>query len=410
MNRSIAKKVFLFSALLFASAPFFAHAAVKSAPLEISGWLPYWRVATSTADVLPRLSLLTSVMPFGYTVRNDGTLYDAYGLGSPTSSTTPLALALITAAKQKKVRVVPTIMWSNGAAIHAILSNKKTRIALEDRIAALAKSQKFDGIGIDFEGKYAKTKPYFSLFLQGLYQRMGNKWVYCAIEARTPVSDRYDGTPPPDATEYANDFAALNKYCDRVQFMTYDQQTVDVTLNKAANGAPYIPIADTKWVEKTITLAAKTISKKKIEIGVATYGYEWEVTPLSESGFRYDLQWAFNPRYALDLAASLGITPTRNSAGEMSFLYTPTTTPLDGRETVPVQDTQTVATTATFSDVATAGPLKFTAPAQNILWWSDAQAIQDKITLAKKLGVRGIAIFKLDGGEDQRLWEILANK
>lgn len=404
-------RIFL-STLLFLSAPLSVHAAIKTIPFEVSGWLPYWRVATSTADVLPRISSLTSVMPFGYTVRNDGTLFDAYGLGSPTSSTSPLASALITAARSAKVRVVPTVMWSNGAAIHATLSNKAKRIALENRIATLAKSQGFDGIDIDFEGKYAKTKPYFSLFLEGLYQRMGNKWVYCAIEARTPLSSRYDGTPPPDATEYANDFVAINKYCDRVELMTYDQQTIDVKLNKAANGTPYIPVSDTKWVEKTVTLAAKTIAKKKLVIGVATYGYEWEVTALSESGFRYDLQWAFNPRYALELATSLGIIPMRNSAGEMSFLYTPTTTPLtEGRETVPPQNSQPMATTAISYEAAFAGPTRLDPPPpQNILWWSDAQAIQEKIELATKLGLRGVAIFKLDGGEDQALWDLLPKK
>lgn len=392
---------------MLASAPLEAQAAQK--PLEVSGWLPYWRTATSTADVLPHLSSLTAVMPFGYSVRNDGTLFDAFELGSPTSTTSPIALALITAARAQKVKVIPTVMWSNGAAIHAILSNKTKRIALENRIAALAKSQGFDGIGIDFENKYAKTKPYFSLFLQGLYARMGNKFVYCAIEARTPLADRYDGTPPPDATTYANDFVAINKYCDRVQLMTYDQQTVDVTLNKAANGSPYIPVSDTKWVEKVITLASKTISKKKLVIGIATYGYEWEVTPMPQSGFRYDLQWAFNPRYALELAASLGITPTRNSSGEMSFMYTPTTTPMAGRDAVPPQDSQPAsAATAISYEGAFAGPTRLDPPApQNILWWSDAQAIADKIELAKRLGVRGIAIFKFDGGEDQTLWSLL---
>ncbi|MDD2657393.1 MAG: glycosyl hydrolase family 18 protein [Candidatus Pacebacteria bacterium] len=407
----LSTKIFFVGALLLISAPLEVHAAIKAAPLEVSGWLPYWRVATSTADVLPHLSSLTSVMPFGYTVRNDGTLFDAYGLGSPTSSTSPLALALITAAKAAKVRVVPTVMWSNGAAIHATLSNKAKRIALEDRIAALAKSQGFDGIDIDFEGKQAKTKPYFSLFLEGLYRRMGKKFVYCAIEARTPLSSRYDGTPPPDATTYANDFVAINKYCDRVELMVYDQQTVDVRLNKAANGAPYIPVSDVQWVEKVVNLAAKTISKKKLMIGVATYGYEWEVTPLSESGYRYDLQWAFNPRYALELAASLGITPVRNSAGEMSFLYTPTTTPMEGREAVPPQNSQPVATTAISYEGAFAGVTRLDPPPpQNILWWSDAQAIADKIALAKKLGVRGVAIFKLDGGEDQALWNLFPKR
>jgi spore germination protein YaaH len=44
---------------------------------------------------------------------------------------------------------------------------------------------------------------------------------------------------------------------------------------------------------------------------------------------------------------------------------------------------------------------------RRIVWWSDAGAIGDKIRLAKELGVRGIALFKLDGGEDPALWDIL---
>ncbi len=404
MRKIIAVSILAASALT----PLGASAA-KTAPLEVSGWLPYWRVATSTADALPHLSALTSVMPFGYTVRNDGTLFDAYGLGSSDSTTSPLALALKTAAKTNKTWFVPTVMWSNGAAIHAVLSKKSSRIALENRIAALAKSQGFDGIGIDFENKYAKTKPYFSLFLEGLYARMGTKWVYCAIEARTPVADRYDGTPPPSATEYANDFTAINKYCDRVELMTYDQETVDVPLNKAADGAPYIPVADPKWVEKVVTLAAKTIAKKKLVIGVATYGYEWTVTPLTESGYRYDIQWAFNPKYALDLAASLSLTPQRNSAGELSFTYRPTpTSPFSsGSPTDVVGDNEFRTATSTYSDGVAAA---IAGTTYNILWWSDAQAIADKIALAKKLGVRGVAIFKLDGGEDQNLWNVLPKK
>ncbi len=419
MTRTTQKRLFIIVAAFIVALPSQTHAAAKVAPLEVSGWIPYWRVATGTADVLPHLSSLTAVMPFGYTVRNDGTLYDAYGLGSQDSTTSPLALALIASAKAAKTKVVPTVMWSNGAAIHAILSKQKSRIALENSIAALAKSQGFDGIGIDFEGKYAKTKPYFSLFLQGLYSRMGNKLVYCAIEARTPVSSRYDGTPPPDATQYANDFVAVGKYCDRVQLMTYDQQTVDVKLNKAADGQPYIPISDPAWVTKTVNLAAQIIPKKKLVIGVATYGYEWQITPLSESGFRYDLQWAFNPKYALDLAAQLGLSPTRNSAGELSFTYQPAAAA--AASTVPASvatDTTSnsllpaASTTVSYSDALFAGPSRLAASSTptNILWWSDAQSIADKIAIAKKLGVRGIAIFKLDGGEDQELWSLLPKR
>ncbi|MES2014327.1 MAG: glycosyl hydrolase family 18 protein [Patescibacteria group bacterium] len=396
---------FVLSAIVvgFGSATYRAEAATKpkTPALEVSGWLPYWRKATSTADALVHLSAFTEINPFGYTVKNDGTLNDAMKIDEAPWP------ELIAAAKAKKVRVIPTVMWSNGEAIHQILSNSTTRVALEDAIAALVKEKGFDGIDIDFEGKKAETKPYFATFLKGLYQRMGNKWVMCDIEARTPVSSRYDGTPPPDAGVYANDFVAINKYCDRVHIMTYDQGSIDVKLTKAANGTPYVPVADPKWVEKVVNLAAQTISKKKIVIGVATYGYEYKVTPLLEYGYKYELQWAFNQKYAFDIISQYQASVQRNSAGEMSFTYIPNVLPSPSvaANTDPTLNLVPVATTS-YSDGSTA-PANPAVASFNVLWWSDAKAIQDKIALAKKLGVRGIAIFKIDGGEDPSLWDVL---
>jgi spore germination protein len=351
-----------------------ASVSAAAKPLEVAGWIPYWRAATGTTDVLPHMKTFSAIMPFGYIVQNDGSLHDAFDL----STTSPTSAALIASAKAAKTRVIPTVMWSNGVAIHSILSSGPARRALEDSIANLVMENGFDGIDIDFENKYAKTKPYFSLFLQGLYARMGKKFVYCSIEARTPPSAAFDVIPT-DLT-YANDFRAINKYCDRVELMTYDQGTIDLRLNSAANSAPYIPISDPKWVQKVVNLTAQTIPKNKILIGVPTYGYEYDLVPITQ-GYRYNIDWAFNPRYATELASELGVMPTRNSAGEMSFVYTPTTTP----------------STATSTSL-------------RIVWWSDAQAIQDKLKLAKSLGVRGIAIFKLDGGEDPNLWNILPTK
>ena len=377
----------LLSSFIFAVPRTVAKTSVPS--FEISGWIPYWRVATGTVDALSHLQNFSAVMPFGYIVQNDGSLFDAFGLNI-TSSTSTVAL-LTTVAKAQKVKIVPTVMWSNSSAINNVLSVSASRQALETTIANLVKQQGFDGIDIDFENKLAETRPYFSLFLKGLYARMGQKLVYCTIEPRTPPSSAFAVVPK--KLDYANDYSAINKYCDRVEIMTYDQGTVDLKLNAAASPMPYIPIADPKWVEKVVSLAAQTISKKKIVIGIATYGYEYNVIPLSQ-GYRYDLEWTFNPRYAADLATEFSLTPMRNTAGEMSFMYIPTTTP----------------TTSLIASVGSAGPLQATTIPQHIVWWSDASAINDKIQLAKKLGVRGIAIFKLDGGEDPNLWNILPKK
>ncbi len=381
--------VFLFAALFIA--PTFASAAPLKSTLEISGWIPYWRTATGTNDVISHLSSLTTVHPFGYTITDDGIVFDAL---SVNDEPWPSFIAL---AKANKVRVIPTVMSGSGELLHRLLSDTTSRIKLEDDIAALVKENNFDGIDIDFEAKLVETKPYFSLFLKGLYQRMGKKWVYCTIESRTPIASRYpNGNAPADAGQYANDYVAINKYCDRVQIMAYDQGQVDRKLLGEATG-PYAPVADPLWAEKVIKLAAQTISKKKLVLGIPTYGYEWAISPNinTPSGYDYNLLWAFNLRYALEYAALHGITPTRNVAGELSFTYfpeTPTSTPM----TLGVPTASTAV-----------GPAAVDQQPFNLMWWSDAIAVAQKVALAKQLGIRGVAIFKFDGGEDQRIWDVL---
>lgn len=390
-----AKRHMILFCVIFFFTPALASAATS---FEVSGWIPYWRTATGTADVLPHLDQVTEVNPFVYTLKSDGTLYDNGKLDQE-----PWA-SFIAAAKAKNVRVIPTVMNANGDFLHSILSNQRSRIALEDAIANEVKSKGFDGIDIDFEGKKAADKNYFSLFLKGLYARMGNKWVMCTIESRTPLEDRYDGaTPPPDATVYANDFKEINKYCDRVRIMAYDQQTVDQKLaNQAASSSElYAPVGDPAWVEKVVNLAAKDISRSKIMIGVPTYGYEYDVTAYAGKEYMYDILWTFNPGYAVPIAAQYGITPARNRAGELYFTYVPAST-----SSAPVSLGENSAHLAAAAATAYADSynshLNF-----RLMDWPDATSIAQKIKLAQDLGVRGVSIFKWDGGEDPGMWNIL---
>lgn len=380
-----------------------AHAATttktttaKQPALEISGWIPYWRSATGTQEALLHIDKFKEINPFGYSVKTDGTLNDTANLREEPWTT------LIAVAKKKKIRVIPTIMWSNTEAIHAILKNPKTRKAHVNAIAKMVKDNKFDGVDIDYEAKKADTKKYFSLFLKELDIATGKKWLMCTIEARTPLDSRYDTIPK--NIRYANDFSVINKHCDRVRIMAYDQGSIDLKLNRLEPG-PYVPVADKRWVEKVMRLTAKTISKKKLVIGVATYGYEYEATPLTEDGYYYDKLWSLNPKYALDLASQLGIAPQRNNAGELSFIYFATTSPVASPSLALLTTDVGLSNSASQNATSTAGRASTTP--FHIVWWSDSQAIKNKITLAKKLGLRGVAIFKIDGGADPALWDIL---
>ena len=382
---------------VFLLVPASAFAATPTS-FEISGWIPYWREATGTADVLPHLDQLTEVNPFVYTLRSDGTILDNAGMNEePWPS-------FIAEAKAKKVRVIPTIMTGSGELLHTLLSNTSKRVALEDRITKLVKDNNFDGIDIDFEGKRASDKNYFSTFLKGLYQRMGVKWVMCTIEARTPLDARYFGVEvPSDATIYANDFAAINRYCDRVRIMTYDQQGIDLSLAAAAASSSqvYAPVADPRWVTKVVNLVSKSIKKSKLMIGVPTYGYEYDVTAYAGNEYLYKILWTFNPGYAWPIANQLGITPSRNSAGELFFTYNSTgITPQPGAS--GSLDALVAASAASaYADVLNSHQTF------RLMDWPDAQSIAGKAELAQMLGVRGISIFKLDGGEDPNIWRAL---
>ncbi len=411
-------KIFLYIMLMSVAFPVFANShpksktqLVQSHPIEVSAWIPYWRKATGTLEAIGHIGLFSELSPFGYTVKNNGSLYDMMNINSlPWPN-------LFATAKIHKVKIIPTVMWSSPTAIDTVLRSPALRRAHVHALVDMVMSNNFDGVDIDYEGKDSKTEKYFSFFLRDVQKafrkaKIGKKILSCTIEARTPLEDRFI-TPPNDIT-YANDYGAINTYCDRVRIMTYDQGTIDLTLNTQTS-LPYVPVADPQWVEKVIRLAAKTISKKKLVIGVATYGYLYTVTP-DNGAYIYERKTSFNPKYALDIASAYGISPTRNSAGEISFLYVPTSTSLTtptppSSSTTPSLDTsvfgQNAVTYSTGSPTLRQVKLNTDSAPFRLLWWSDAKAISAKITLAKKLGVRGIVIFKLDGGSDPDIWNVL---
>jgi len=349
----------------------------KDPNFEISGWIPYWKSEEGVESILPHLGSFTEVNPFVFTVKKDGSLFEASPLSNNEWQT------LKKKAKQINVRFIPTITWGGSSSIHDVLSNPEKRQNHIRGIAAEVYKHDLDGIDIDYEGKLAETKVFFSLFLKELQEAIGHdKWIMCTIEARTPLDSRFSSQEDiPSDIAYANDFVEINKYCDRVRIMAYDQGRFDLKLNEL-RGDPYAPVADRAWVEKVMNLTLREISRDKITIGVATYGYEYDMFSTSNvPGFtQYSRLWSFNPSYALSHAKKLRLVPERNSAGELQLIYPASKSP---DPVIPLPE------------------------ATRIMTWSDAEAIRDKAKLTETLGLRGISIFKIDGGQDPKLWKVL---
>ena len=219
------------------------------------------------------------------------------------------------------------------------------------------------------------------------------KTLSCTIESRTPPKDQF-AIIPADLSR-ANNYTAINRYCDEVRVMTYDQQSIDLTLDaQKGNGQLYMPIADPAWVEKVIKQTiADGIAAKKIMIGIPTYGYEYEVT-WKNGVTTYTRLRSLTYQQAMDLADSIGATPARNSAGELSFTYT-TSTPNTTPHLIYTID-------STSSPVSTAPGV-----VTRYVSFADAGSAQQIIALAKKYRLRGVAFFKMDGMADPGVWDLL---
>ncbi len=399
MKNIVQNTILLVCAVVLALGAYPALARADASSLEVSGWIPYWAASAGTKDARKHLEEFSVIFPFNYSIKSDGTLSD---LGKIKKSTWK---KLFTAAKKKDVLIIPTVMSSNTWLIHGILSDKEKREDHIDEIVSMVKKGKYDGVDIDYEGKSAETHDAFALFLKELKKELGKKKVLsCTIEARTPADSLYR-TLPTDI-QFANDFKAIAKYCDRVNLMTYDQQRADIKLNDAHKGEPYIPVSDPAWVRKVIELTLKTIPKEKISLGIPTYGHEYEVVVYSDAYQEYGKTGAFNPSYGKKTAKKYRLTPERSDAGELHFSFPAVEN--------AIQFTSGVSIPKNTSDAMRAAAQSFSYTATTKLptvfyyaTWSDAEAIRQKVELAREYDLLGVAIFKIDGNEDPEMWDVL---
>lgn len=336
--------------------------AVAETSFLYGGWLPFWEKQSGVGNITANLDKLNELSPFSYEVNPDGTLKDSF-------KTTGATADWLKALHDLRIAIVPTVAWLNGDQIHALISDKKKRKAHVANIAAMVLDNKFDGVDIDYEDKNAETRPYFSAFIKELAEKLHSKKkkLACTVEPRTPAASRFKVIPKD--LEYANDYKILNAYCDEVRVMAYDQGRIDLLLNDAKGSSTYYaPVADPAWIRKVIAETAKTINRKKIILGIPTYGYEYQISN-DNGSISYKRIRSVSFDTAMELSAGLGIVPQKNSASELSFIYA----------------TGTVRQT-------------------RLVWFPDAEAIGEKIKLAKSLKLKGVYLFKLDGRADPAMW------
>jgi spore germination protein YaaH len=373
-----------------------AHAA-QAARYDVGVWIPWWTEEAGVESAYENIGDIDIIYPFVFEVSDTGKLINKVDFSDDHWED------LFDEADEERVDIIPTIAWFNGSEIHAVLSDDDARKKHIRDIVRMVKKYRFDGVNIDYESKLGETIDYYSEFLKELEDALGRKDLTCTIEARTPADSLWRNVP--SVIQYANDYRAMNRHCDWIEIMAYDQQRADITLNDERRGVPYSPVADIDWVEKVIELALEDIDADKIMLGVATYGRAWDVTVASEWYRDYKQVAALNHPRILELSQKYDAPIGRTNGGEAVITYFPEDSPWKILNQLPTptgtpkgyEAAAKALMVATYADIEI--PVRFVS-------WSDARAIDTKLDLVEKYNLKGTAVFKVDGEEDPKLWRL----
>lgn len=335
----------------------------------VSGWLPYWGKVAGADSLSRNLNLFTEINPFAYGVNPDGSLVDKMQISSAPWP------ELLKNASKDNVRIVPTILWGDAAAMHKVFTSSELLNSHIDAINEMLAKNNFSGVDIDYEGKDMADRDNFTLFLKALSGKLAavGKSLNCTVEARAEENPPagFSGTR---AMSWANDYEALNNYCDTVRIMAYDQvfQTYRANTFESSDATPSAPNAGNDWVAAVMGYALRYITPEKLILGVPTYGWEFKLEKISQ-GYRYTRVKSVSFPEAMEKATKANVTPERNQGVELSFVYK-------------------------------------NATGEDLVDFSDSVSVRQKIDLAKSLGIKGISLFKIDGLSDSKLFAVLKDE
>ncbi|MSQ15467.1 MAG: hypothetical protein EXR50_06360 [Dehalococcoidia bacterium] len=253
--------------------------------------------------------------------------------------------AVIALARQNGVKILP--MVKNSATydeFHNVLTEPGVRSRAVQNIVNMVVSGNFDGVNVDFEGMNSQDRDGLTAFMAELYPilKLKGKIVTQAVAGKD--QERATGWAGP------YDYAALGKYNDLVLLMTYGYGT-----GKPQSTSPF------PWVERTVAFASTQIPAHKLILGLAWYGYDWNISSGALTSLRHsetaDLIDIYKPAIVYD-----------SNVEAPNFRYV-----ADGE--------------------------------QHEVWYEDKRSNEAKIELVSEYGLAGAGSWHI-GHEDQEFWDV----
>ncbi len=284
---------------------------------------------------------LTAIAPFSFAVDGSGNVRGDHSADAMTLSTSRgLAnLALIHNLTGRS--------FDKGQ-ISALLNSSAARKRAVSDILEIVKTHGYDGVNIDFENVPPSDRARLTQFMKELRAALAQQGYRVTMSVPAKHKDA-----AASAWVGAFDYYELGRVCDQVMIMTYDEHT---------SGTRPGPIASLPWVEKVVKYAATQMPKRKILLGIAAYGYDWNTGTNRARAVTYQQAVANAAKHGKKIQwdAEAATPHYRYKSGSVA------------RE----------------------------------VWFESADSLKTKLGLVERYGLGGIAIWRL-GQEDAGYWKLI---
>jgi len=250
---------------------------------------------------------------------------------------------------KKNIPTVTNNFDDNAKGTTVVMDWRKRKKNIE-MIISEVKENDYDGIDIDFENLDNKAREDFSQYIKVLAKELHQINKILSVTLQAKQSDDESWTQ-------AYDFEKLGESADQIRIMTYD--------HARANTQPG-PIAPIKWMVKALTYAQSRVDSTKIIAGLPFYAYDWCTEGICENrGLVYD--------GVKNIIDENNIEVEWDDEAKCPWFY-----------------------------------YKDDRGNPHTVYFENERSITEKINVIKKLGIAGVAIWRL-GNEDQGNFTSLKN-
>ena len=240
---------------------------------------------------------------------------------------------------------------ANKEVIRRMLSSSDNRSAFIRNVIGTLQTYQFDGVNIDFEDVHYEDRELLNTFYRELGGELKRSGYFYSIAVPSRTSDA-----PTNPFSAPFNYAVLGEVADEVVVMLYNEH--------GWPGSGPGPVVSIGWMDNVIHYALTKMPARKITAAVSVFGFDFNLATGRNTYVTYDM--------AVNRAKKYGKTVTFD------------------------QKTQTPM----FAYTDESGN-------NHEVWFENAASIRAKLQLANRLGIRGIALWRL-GMEDPEIWAMIA--